>query len=185
MHAETFMSEVASIASKFDWRQIEMMAEDLSRVEGRIYLVGLGGSLANCSHMAADLRKLCGIDAVAPESMAELTAWANDERWNSLFVGYLERCTNKDALFVLSVGGGTSEVSIPILRSVMFADKKGMKIFGIVGPKGGETAKVGDCVIRIPVDNPKHVTPHTEAFQAVVWHCLVSHPLLQKRPTKW
>jgi D-sedoheptulose 7-phosphate isomerase len=136
-------------------------------------------------HMAADLRKLCNIDAVAPDNMAELTAWANDEGWAFMFDGYLANMNKQDALFVLSVGGGTHDVSRPLSFAVELANSRMTPVFGIVGPTGGKTADLGNHIIRIPVTNPKHVTPHTEAFQAVIWHCLVSHPLLQKRPTKW
>lgn len=185
-HAEQYMREAMAICNEFIVRdgEIEHMATMLSKVEGRVYMIGLGGSLANCIHMAADLRKLCKIDAVAPDNIAELTAWANDEGWHRLFDGFIRGMTTKDALFVLSVGGGTAQVSTPILECLVRAKDLQIPIFGIVGPNGGETARLGDCVIKIPAPD-KHVTPHTEAFQAVIWHCLVSHPLLQKRPTKW
>ena len=185
MHAEDFLKETADIALNLDWNKVEEMATALSKVEGRVFMVGLGGSLANCIHMAADLRKLCGIDAYAPDNIAELTAWANDEGWRDLFSGYLQDMDVKDALFVLSVGGGTDKISVPIMNAVSFANAMGRTVFGIVGPIGGYTAQLGDYVIQVPVYNPKHITPHTEAFQAVIWHCLVSHPLLQIRGTKW
>lgn len=186
MHTATFLKETAEIAAAIDPEEIEGMAKALSEVKGRVYMVGLGGSLANCIHMAADLRKLCDIDAVAP-NIAELTAWANDSGWYNAFQGYLEGMTKGDALFILSVGGGTTAVSACISQAIGMAMRyeKEAKIFGIVGPDGGDTRLYGDYVIHIPVDNAKHITPHTEAFQAVIWHCLVSHPLLQKRPTKW
>ena len=183
MHAEDFMAQTALIASQIDCKAIERMAEALSKIEGRVYLIGLGGSLANCIHMAADLRKLCKIDAVAPDNIAELTAWANDENFTFLFNGYLSSITRDDALFVLSVGGGTREVSVPITLAVSDAYVIGIPIFGIVGPNGGKTKELGDYVITVPA--LERVTPQTEAFQAVVFHCLVSHPLLQVRPTKW
>lgn len=187
MHSADYLAETSAIALNADLpEQIERMAAALSKIEGRVYMVGLGGSLANCIHMAADLRKLCDIDAVAPDNIAELTAWANDEGWNNFFLGYLDNMrSHEDALFVLSVGGGTDHVSVPIIDAIMKANELTVTTFGIVGPSGGFTAADCDYVIRIPVANPKHVTPHTEAFQAVIWHCLVSHPLLQKRPTKW
>lgn len=185
MHAEDYLKEVCEIAKLIDPQEIESMAAALSKVEGRVYMVGLGGSLANCIHMAADLRKLCGIDAVAPDNIAELTAWANDEEWRDLFEGHLANFSDDDALFVLSVGGGSLEVSAPIHDAVLIAKGGGNPIFGIVGPDGGITSSMGTNVIRIPSVNDKHITPHTEAFQAVIWHCLVSHPLLQKRATKW
>lgn len=183
MHAETYLKEVAEITAAIDPAQIEHMAQMLSEVKGRIYCIGLGGSLANAMHMAADFRKLCNLDAVAPDNMAELTAWANDAGWKNLFEGYLASITAQDTMFVLSVGGGTDEVSVPLTEAVK-QNFGGPLIFGIVGPNGGETTRLGDCVIRIPAPE-NHVTPHTEAFQAVIWHCLICHPLLQKRPTKW
>lgn len=186
MHAKDYLAETSAIALHEGLaEQIEHMAVELSKVEGRVYMIGLGGSLANCIHMAADLRKLCDIDAVAPDNIAEVTAWANDEGIEHAFHGQLRNITDNDALFVLSVGGGTSIVSKSISDSVKTVHMMGVPIFGIVGPVGGDTVKFGDCVIRIPVAYPKHVTPHTEAFQAVIWHALVSHPFLQKRPTKW
>jgi D-sedoheptulose 7-phosphate isomerase len=184
-HSALYLEETAAICAALDPGAIEALAAALSRVEGRIYLVGLGGSLSNCQHMAADLRKLCGLDAVAPDNLAELTAWANDTEWAALFDGYLARLGDADALFVLSVGGGTPTVSTPISRALLRAKLTSAKVFGIVGPHGGETARHADIVIRIPVPAPERVTPHTEAFQAVLWHCLVSHPFLQKNKTKW
>jgi D-sedoheptulose 7-phosphate isomerase len=184
MHSEDYLAETADIARTINGYEIERMAEALSKVEGRVYMVGLGGSLANCIHMAADLRKLCNIDAVAPDNIAELTAWANDEGLECLFDGYLSHSKKEDALFVLSVGGGTSKVSTSLSNAIAGAKAHGICIFGIVGPNGGHAAAHGDYVIKIPAPEGR-VTPHTEAFQAVIWHCLVSHPLLQKRPTKW
>lgn len=134
--------------------------------------------------MAADFRKLCNIDAEALANIAEITARMNDEGPETIF-SWLDHAGPKDALFVLSVGGGTPDVSQAISRSIKKAKEKACPIFGIVGPKGGDTAAYADIAIRIPVDNPRHITPHTEAFQAVVWHALVSHPLLQKHATKW
>ena len=184
MHAETYLKEAADICAALDPEAIEAMAAALSSVEGRVYVIGLGGSLANAIHMAADLRKLCHIDAVAPDNIAEMTAWANDSGWEDLFRGFLKRLSGKDALFVLSVGGGTADVSLPITDSCHRAMAVMAPIFGIVGPDGGATAAFGQHVIKVPA--PKyHVTPHTEAFQAVIWHLLVSHPLLQKQATKW
>jgi len=137
-----------------------------------------------------DFRKLCGIEAYAPtDNVSELTARTNDEAWETVFAGWLEvsRLNEKDGVFVFSVGGGDLErnVSPNIVRALELAKKRGAKIFGVVGRDGGYTKKVGDHVVVIPTVDPKHVTPHTEAFQAVVWHCLVSHPKLQQRATKW
>jgi D-sedoheptulose 7-phosphate isomerase len=184
MHAEDFLLETEHIAHAIDADKIETMAAALHNIKGRVYCIGIGGSLANCIHMAADLRKLCGIDAVAPSNIAELTAWANDEEFSALFDGYLAHVGKNDALFVLSVGGGTQEVSTPITIACRAAEKLGIPIFGIVGPNGGETRRLGQYVITIPAPEER-VTPHTEAFQMVIAHCLVSHPLLQKRATKW
>lgn len=187
MHSDDYLTEACVIAAELDPKDIERMAEMLASVRkrsGRIYCIGLGGSLANASHMAADFRKLCHLDAVAPDNMAELTAWANDAGWKMAFAGVLTGMSNEDALFVLSVGGGTAGVSQAINYAVDWAHDQGTSILGIVGPEGGRTAQLGDCVIRIPA--PEHrMTPHTEAFQAVIWHALVSHPLLQKARTTW
>jgi D-sedoheptulose 7-phosphate isomerase len=185
MHAEDFLLETEHIAHAIDADKIETMAAALHNIKGRVYCIGIGGSLANCIHMAADLRKLCGIDAVAPSNIAELTAWANDEGWDYLFNGFMSGYTKDDAIFILSVGGGKQDVSTPIIEVLNNLPLKDWPtIFGIVGPDGGMTAREGDYVIRIPAPEGR-VTPHTEAFQAVIFHCLVSHPLLQVRKTKW
>ena len=176
------MAEAAQIAKDIDHDAIDRLAARLSVLKGRCYVIGLGGSMANAIHMAADLGKLCNLDAQSFDNLAELTARANDEGWHTIFDGFLSRATPDDALFVLSVGGGAPTVSIPLVQAI---DAFPGDIFGIVGPRGGHLALHADLVIQIPVRNPKHITPHTEAFQAVVWHCLVSHPLLQKRATKW
>jgi D-sedoheptulose 7-phosphate isomerase len=184
MHADDYLSEACEIAARINPKDIERMAHMLASVRGRIFCVGLGGSLANASHMAADFRKLCHLNAVAPDNMAELTAWANDAGWEMAFTGVLTGMGEEDALFVLSVGGGTDNVSRAISYCVDWAYDQGTTIFGIVGPEGGRTARMGDCVICVPA--PAHrVTAHTEAFQALLWHCLISHPLLQKEKTKW
>ena len=159
------------------------MAARLSLVRGRLYIIGLGGSMANAIHMAADFRKLCDIDAEAVANVAEITARMNDEGPETIFDGF--RPGPNHALFVLSVGGGMPMVSPALIRAIDRAKEMLCPIFGIVGPEGGYTAEKADLCLRVPVENDKHVTPHTEAFQAVIWHCLVSHPLLQKRPTKW
>jgi D-sedoheptulose 7-phosphate isomerase len=158
------------------------MARALSTLKGRLYIVGMGGSLANAVHMAADLRKLCNIDAEAFDNLAELTARANDEGIETIFTDWVSRSTPADKLLVLSVGGGTSMVSQAICTAI---DAFNGQVLGIVGPHGGYTALKASICIKVPVENEKHVTPHTEAFQAVIWHCLVSHPLLQKNATKW
>lgn len=176
-----YFAEVAEIASSLPFEEIEKMVNALAALNGRLYIIGLGGSMANAIHMAADFGKLCNIDAQAFDNVAELTARANDEGWHTIFDGFLERATPDDALMVLSVGGGTPTVSTPIVAAL---DAFPGKIYGIVGPNGNATSKAADICIRIPAP-PMRITPHTEAFQAVIWHCLVSHPLLQKKSTKW
>ena len=158
------------------------MAQSLHDLKGKLYIIGMGGSLANAIHMAADLRKLCDIDAEAFDNIAELTSRANDEGLETIFVDWLKNAWFNDALLVLSVGGGTSLVSNSICKAI---DSFRGQVLGIVGPHGGYTASKATVCIKIPVENPERVTPHTEAFQAVIWHLLVSHPLLQKRKTKW
>ena len=185
-HCQEYLRQTASIAGFLKYREIEDLVAHLIALRnnsGQLYIVGLGGSAANASHMAADFRKLCQIDAHSLDNMAEVTARANDEGFRTIFDGFLSSMQSRDALFVLSVGGGTLMVSRSLIRAIVKAKEIGAKVFGIVGPNGGYTAEYGDCVIKIPVkDNP---TPHTEAFQAVIWHCLVSHPKLQRIATKW
>ena len=188
-HSRRYLDETSEIASLLETDVIEQLVSDLSILRqsgGRLFILGLGGSAANASHAVNDFRKLCGIEAYAPtDNVAELTARANDAVWDTVFSAWLQFARSQDALLILSVGGGTDEVSIPITQAIQYARLMGMKIFGIVGRDGGETKKHGDCVIVIPPLIPERVTPHTEAFQAVILHCLVSHPLLQRTPTKW
>lgn len=184
-HASQFLAETAEIARLLPEAQIEALVGELKALRdrgGRLFLVGLGGSAANCSHAVNDFRLLCGIEAYSPvDNVSELTARANDEGWKNIF---LSGWRAGDALFVFSVGGGTDEVSTPITYAVKTAAGR-FRVLGVVGRDGGETKKWGDCVVVIPTVNPKHVTPHTEAFQMVILHCLVSHPDLQIRETKW
>ena len=183
MHALKYLAETVVIAQNIDPEQIEALASELHALKGKLYIIGLGGSMSNAVHMAADLCKLCQINADAFCNIAEITARANDEGFHSIFSGWLDRICADDALFVLSVGGGTDAVSKSISLSVLHAKRCGAKVYGIVGPNGGYTAKHSDLVIKIPA--PERMTPHTEAFQAVIWHALVSHPLLQKVATTW
>lgn len=186
MHIQSYLRASAEIALEIEPLVIESMVIELVRIRsnfGKVYVIGLGGSLANAIHMAADLRRLCDIDAYAPVNIAELTAAANDDGWSSIFTGWLKRISNYDCLFVLSVGGGTETVSKAITDSVKKAKEAGATVLGIVGPDGGATAAMGDIVLRVPVRSG--ITPHTEAFQGIVWHGLVSHPLLQRNDTKW
>ena len=192
-HAAVFFREVEKIAQAIDVAQIERLAHELARLrerEGRLFLLGVGGSAGNCSHAVNDFRKLCGIEAYAPtDNVSELTARTNDEGWQTVFAEWLKtsRARNTDAVLVFSVGGGNLEknVSANIVVALQEAKKRGMKIFGIVGRDGGYTKKTGDEVVVIPTVEASRVTPHSEAFQAVVWHCLVSHPALQQISTKW
>ncbi len=180
-HTWSYRNEAIAIAQSIDWLLVDRMAEVIKDCR-RLYIVRLGGSAANASHMSADFRKLCQIDARSLDNMAEVTARANDEGWATIFDGMLSDMTSDDVLFVLSVGGGTSLVSTPLVRAVDTALASSAKILGVVGPDGGYTSRHANIVIKIPAKNP---TPHTEAFQGTLWHCLVSHPLLQKVATKW
>lgn len=182
MHILNYMREAADICRQISQEDIDRMAQSLSRLKGKLYIIGLGGSLANAIHMAADFRKLCNINAEAFDNIAEITARANDEGFATIFGNWLEDSTAWDKLMVLSVGGGTPYVSQALCYAI---DQFKGQVLGIVGPDGGYTAEKGSIVIKVPIENRKHITPHTEAFQAVIWHCLVSHPLLQKNSTKW
>lgn len=193
MHVETYFTEVAKVAKEIDKVAIEKLALELKALRdraGRLFFLGVGGSAANCGHAVNDFRKLCGIEAYAPtDNVSELTARTNDEGWETVFAAWLRtsRGNSKDAVFIFSVGGGNLEknVSPNIVAALKEAKERGMKIFGVVGRDGGYTGKVGDCVVVVPTVEASRVTPHTEAFQAVVWHCLVSHPALQQTATKW
>ena len=193
MHSETFFDEVVKIAQSIDAAGVENLATELAALRqrgGRLFFLGVGGSAANCSHAVNDFRKLCGIEAYTPvDNVSELTARTNDEGWDTVFAAWLKtsRANKNDAVFVFSVGGGNMEknVSANIVAGLKEAKQRNMKIFGVVGRDGGYTKQVGDCVVLVPTVEALRVTPHTEAFQAVVWHCLVSHPKLQQISTKW
>jgi len=192
-HVQTYFEQAVSIARTIDYEGVERLATALVSVRdqgGRLFILGVGGSAANAGHAVNDFRKLCGIETYAPtDNVSELTARTNDEGWETIFAGWLRtsRASSNDAVLVFSVGGGdvVRNVSANIVRALEYAKTKGLKIFGIVGRDGGYTKKVGDEVIVVPTIDSNHVTPHTEAFQAVVWHCLVSHPKLQIQATKW
>lgn len=193
MHAHQFFEEVAQVAKGIDKDLIEQMATELAALRdraGRLFLFGVGGSAGNCSHAVNDFRKLCGIEAYAPtDNVSELTARTNDEGWDTVFSGWLKvsRANTNDAVLVFSVGGGNLEknVSPNIVAGLKEAKARGLKVFGVVGRDGGYTKQVGDVVVVVPTVAESRVTPHAEAFQAVVWHCLVSHPALQQMATKW
>jgi len=193
MHSKTFFEEVARVAQGIDVQAVERLARELAALRkrgGRLFLLGVGGSAANCSHAVNDFRKLCGIEAYTPvDNVSELTARTNDEGWDTVFAAWLRtsKANGNDAVLVFSVGGGNAEknVSANIVAGLKEAKNRDMQIFGVVGRDGGYTRQVGDCVIVVPTVEASRVTPHTEAFQAVVWHCLVSHPELQQTATKW
>jgi D-sedoheptulose 7-phosphate isomerase len=193
MHTQNYFQEVVKVAQTLDHAAIERLAHDLAELrarEGRLFFLGVGGSAGNCGHAVNDFRKLCGIEAYAPtDNVSELTARTNDEGWDTVFSAWLRtsRANKNDALFIFSVGGGNLEknVSPNLVSALKEAKERGLKVFGVVGRDGGYTKKVGDNVILVPTVDPARVTPHTEAFHAVVWHCLVSHPVLQQIATKW
>jgi D-sedoheptulose 7-phosphate isomerase len=189
----THLDEVRQIVGLLDQSAIERMAvllADLRRGGGRLFLLGVGGSAANCSHAVNDFRKITGIEAYAPtDNVSELTARTNDDGWASVFVNWLRVSQLKagDTIFVLSVGGGNlaKQVSPNLVSALEYAKQVRARVIGIVGRDGGYTATVADACVIIPTVNPETVTPHTEAFQAVVWHLLVSHPSLKAAQTKW
>jgi D-sedoheptulose 7-phosphate isomerase len=193
MHAQTYFQEVVRVAQQIDLTAVERLAGELASLRergGRLFVLGVGGSAGNCSHAVNDFRKLCGIEAYAPtDNVSELTARTNDEGWETVFAAWLRtsRANSRDAVLVFSVGGGNLEknVSPNIVAGLKEAKERGLRIFGVVGRDGGYTRQVGDCVVVVPTVDAARVTPHTEAFQAVVWHCLVSHPTLQQAATKW
>lgn len=192
-HVAKYFKQIAEIADKLDHAKIEALAHALAALRergGRLFLLGVGGSAANCAHAVNDFRKLCDIETYAPtDNVSELTARTNDEGWETVFAGWLRtsRLNKNDALLIFSVGGGNAEkgVSVNLIRGIDFAKEVGARVFGVVGRDGGYTAKVGNEVVIIPVVDDTLVTPHAEAYQAVVWHCLVSHPALQTKSTKW
>ena len=192
-HAQTYLDQAVEVARKIDAGAIESMVEGLIKLRsggGRLFFLGVGGSAGNCGHAVNDFRKLCGIESYAPtDNVSELTARTNDEGWETVFAAWLvtSKASEKDAVFIFSVGGGNLEknVSPNLVRALEVAKARKMTIYGVVGRDGGYTKQVGDHVLVIPTVDPQHVTPHTEAFQAVVWHCLVSHPKLQQQATKW
>lgn len=192
-HVAKYFGQVAEVAAKLDQGSLEGMVDGLVALQergGRLFFLGVGGSAGNCSHAVNDFRKLCGIESYAPtDNVSELTARTNDEGWDTVFSEWLitSRAGKNDAIFVMSVGGGNVEknVSVNLVRALETAKRLGVAIFGIVGRDGGYTKQLGDHVVVVPTVDPDLVTPHTEAFHVVIWHCLVSHPRLQKRATKW
>jgi D-sedoheptulose 7-phosphate isomerase len=192
-HVRQFFAEIQRIAADINVPAIARMTQELRELRergGRLFLLGVGGSAGNCSHAVNDFRKLCGIEAYAPtDNVSELTARTNDEGWDTVFTGWLEvsRLGDRDALLIMSVGGGDAErnISVNLVRAIDLAKQRGARIFGIVGRDSGYTARNADIAVVIPSVNPERITPLSESMQAVVWHCLVSHPDLQHRKTKW
>lgn len=192
-YSKVHLDQAAEIIRKIDTDSIERVADilaDIKRAAGRLFFLGVGGSAGNCSHAVNDFRKIVGIESYAPtDNVSELTARTNDEGWASVFVEWLKvsRLNKADCIFVLSVGGGDLEKNISpnLVEALKYAKKIDAKVIGVVGRDGGYTAKVADACVIVPTVNPETVTPHSEAFQAVIWHLLVSHPKLKARPTKW
>jgi D-sedoheptulose 7-phosphate isomerase len=192
-YAKQHLDEAVEIIHQIDTNAIEKMADLLAGVKhdgGRIFFLGVGGSAGNCGHAVNDFRKIVGIESYAPtDNVSELTARTNDEGWHTIFSEWLKisKLNNKDALFIFSVGGGNLEKNISpnLVEALKYGKEIGCKVMGLVGRDGGYTAKVADACVIIPTVNPENVTPHSEAFQAVVWHLLVSHPKLKANQTKW
>ena len=192
-YTQQHLNEASQIIGHLDVAAIERMATLLAELRtrgGRLFFLGVGGGAAHSSHAVNDFRKLAGIEAYAPtDNVSELTARTNDEGWATVFVEWLKtsRLQAKDLLFILSVGGGNLEKNISpnLVTALQYAQQVGASVVGIVGRDGGYTAQVADACVIVPTVNPETVTPHTEAFQAVLWHLLVSHPLLKAAPPKW
>jgi len=192
-YAAQHMMEAVEIIQKMDVTAIEKIADLLATVKadgGRIFFLGVGGSAGNCSHAVNDFRKIVGVESYAPtDNVSELTARTNDEGWATVFVEWLKisKLHSKDALFIFSVGGGNLEKNISpnLVEAIKLAKSVGAKVTGVVGRDGGYTAQAADACVIVPTVNPETITPHSEAFQAVVWHLLVSHPKLKANQTKW
>jgi D-sedoheptulose 7-phosphate isomerase len=192
-YIDQYLSETQKVIQSLNKKDIQRIVEqliDLRGGGGRVFFLGVGGGAANASHAVNDFRKICGIEAYTPtDNVSELTARTNDSGWESVFVDWLKgsKLISKDALFVLSVGGGNSEkkISVNLIRALDYAKEVGAKIFGIVGRDGGYTAKMADACVIVPTVNPETVTPHTESFQSVILHLIVSHPSLKVSEMKW
>jgi D-sedoheptulose 7-phosphate isomerase len=192
-YAERYLQEAAAIIHQLDTAAIEQVASLLAQIKaggGRLFFLGVGGSAGNCSHAVNDFRKIAGIECYAPtDNVSELTARTNDEGWASVFAEWLKvsRLSAGDALFVMSVGGGDLQMNISpnLVYAVQLAKKVGAKVTGILGRDGGYTAQAADACVIIPTVSTETLTAHAEAFQAVIWHLLVSHPMLQERQAKW
>ena len=188
-----FLAEVQQVTAQLNEAAIEQCADELAAIRargGRLFILGVGGSAGNASHAVNDFRKICGFEAYAPtDNVSELTARTNDEGWPTIFAEWLKgsRLNAKDGLLIFSVGGGNVEknVSPNLVNAIQLAKAAGASVVGVVGRDGGYTAKEATACVIVPTVNPAHITPHSEAFQGVVWHLLVSHPKLKMAPTKW
>ena len=191
--AKEYLNECIEICNKLDPEEIEKMASlinSLRENNGRIFFLGVGGGAGHAGHAVNDFRKICSIESYAPtDNVSQLTARVNDDGWDTSYANWLKgsKLCNKDLLFVFSVGGGNLEknISVNILKSLKLGVERGAKICGVVGRDGGYTAQVADACIVVPSVNDANITPHTEAFQAVVWHLLVAHPMLLANEMKW
>jgi D-sedoheptulose 7-phosphate isomerase len=192
-HSKKYLQQVAKTAQGIDSSRLDLMVRELKSLRergGRLFFLGVGGSAANCSHAVNDFRKIAGIEAYAPtDNVSELTARTNDEGWATTFSAWLKvsRAGAKDAIFIMSVGGGDKvrNISPNLVEAIEYAITNGLRIMGIVGRDGGETARRGHAVVVVPTVDADLVTPHTESFHAVVWHALVSDPDLKQAPNKW
>jgi len=192
-YIERYLAEVEEIAGRIDRSQIEGMIKLLTEIKakkGRIFFLGVGGGAANASHAVNDFRKICGIEAYTPmDNVSELSARVNDDGWESVFVNWLKQSKlgQNDCVFVFSVGGGSLEknLSVNLIKAIEYARESGAKILGVVGRDGGYTGMVADACIIVPPVNSDTVTPHTESFQAVIWHLIVSHPAMKECEMKW
>ena len=193
IHVKKFFQKINIISEKIDKNKILKLVNTLIKIrkrKGRVFFLGVGGSAGNCSHAVNDFRKICEIECYAPtDNVSELTARINDDGWESSFKNWLKvsNLNSKDAIFIMSVGGGNKQknVSVNLIEAIEFSKKRGAKVLGIVGRDGGHTKKFGDLVILIPTVDNSLVSPYCESFQSLVWHCLVSHPLLQTKKMKW
>ena len=193
IYSDLHLSEAIEIIKKIETKKIEKMVDLILKVrneKGRVFFLGIGGSAGNCSHAVNDFRKIIGVESYAPtDNVSELTARTNDEGWNTIFSEWLKvsNLNTKDLIFVFSVGGGNVEKNISpnLVEALKYGKSIGCKLIGVVGRDGGYTSKVADSCVIIPTVNESTITPHTEAFQAVVWHLIVSHPKLKLNETKW
>lgn len=189
-HIDNFLDAAGLICGSLDVKNIEKLAKELSALEGRLFILGVGGSAGNASHAVNDFRKLCGIEAYAPtDNVSELTARTNDEGFHTIFSEWLKvsKFNINDALLIFSVGGGSEQkgVSLNLIEAIKLAKEMDAKVYSVIGKSNGYAASNSDIAIPIPIIEDKWITPLSEAFQAVIWHALVSHPLLQRNDTKW